>query len=451
MNDLVPVNNDPMDPTVWYAEVPRSISRFVTIGIIMLVVCFGGFGVWSFSAPLAAAVIAQGSFVATGRNKIVQHLEGGIIEDIKVIEGQTVEAGQVLMTLDQTSAQVNERELFVRKIRLQAMSERLNAEYGELQRLEFSPNLVISAGDDVEVLSILDGQKISFDLSRKTLLNDIALLERNMEALKIRSSGFKAQLESMVRRSEILQEEFETKEALFEKGLVRKGELNTIRRVQAEAEGQQARMAAEAAEISQMLLKYDEQISRTRAAYREAALDELSVIAADLESVREKARQARSVLDRAVVRAPVTGTVVRLHYHTPGGVIETGEPIAEILPADAPLIIEAQIPRTEIDSVVTGQHATVRLVGLNQRTTPVLDGLVFYLSADSVFEDTAGAPQEVYLARISLDPDEIGRVSGFIPTPGMPAEIMIQTEERTFAAYIAKPVTDSMSRAFREQ
>ncbi|MFY2823915.1 HlyD family type I secretion periplasmic adaptor subunit [Ruegeria sp. MALMAid1280] len=450
MNELVPVNNDPKDPTVWYAEVPRSINRLIVVGFVLLIACFGGFGVWSFRAPLAAAVIAQGSFVATGRNKIVQHLEGGIIQEIQVVEGQSVKAGQVMMTLDQTSAEANERELFIRKIRLQAMSERLNAEYDEKQRLEFSPNL-ITASDDTEVLSILDGQKITFDLSRKTLLNDIALLERNMEALRIRSSGFQAQLESMVRRSEILQEEFDTKQALFEKGLVRKGELNTIRRVQAEAEGQQARLAAEAAEISQMLLKYEEQISRTRAAYREAALDELGVIEADLESVREKARQARSVLDRAVVRAPVTGTVVRLHYHTPGGVIETGEPIAEILPADAPLIIEAQIPRTEIDSVVTGQDATVRLVGLNQRTTPVLQGQVFYLSADSVIEDSAGAPQEVYLARISLEPEEIERVRGFIPTPGMPAEIMIQTEERTFAAYIAKPVTDSMSRAFREQ
>ncbi len=449
MNDLVAINNDPKDPTVWYAEVPRSINRLIVIGFVLLVLCFGGFGVWSFRAPLAAAVIAQGSFVATGRNKIVQHLEGGIIEDIKVIEGQSVKQGQVLMTLDQTSAEANERELFIRKIRLQAMTERLQAEYNESDRLEFSQGL-LAATDDVEVMTILDGQRISFDVSRKTLLNDIALLERNMEALKIRSSGFEAQLASMERRSEILQEEYETKQALFEKGLVRKGDLNTIRRVQAEADGQQARLAAETAEINQMLLKYDEQITRTRSAYREAALDELGVIEADLESVREKARQARSVLDRAVVRAPVTGTVVRLHYHTPGGVIETGEPIAEILPADAPLIIEAQIPRTEIDSVVTGQDATVRLVALNQRTTPVLSGEVFYISADALVEDSSGSPQEVYLARISLEPEEIERVRGFIPTPGMPAEIMIQTEERTFAAYIAKPVTDSMSRAFRE-
>jgi len=445
MSDLVQVENS----NVWYSEVPRSISKQIVLGLIMLVVCFGGFGIWSFRAPLAAAVIAQGSFVATGRNKIVQHLEGGIIEDILVNEGEAVQAGQILMTLDQTSAEANERELFIRQIRLQAMTERLLAEHSEQERLSFSQGL-IDASDDVEVMTILDSQMLSFDVSRKTLLNDIALLERNMEVLRIRASGFEAQLSSLQRRSDILREEFETKSTLFEKGLVRKGDLNTIRRVQAEAEGQLARLHAEIAEVNQMLLKYEEQISRTRSAYREAALDELGVIEADLESVREKARQARSVLNRAVVRAPVTGTVVRLHYHTPGGVIETGEPIAEILPADAPLIIEAQIPRTEIDSVVTGQVATVRLVALNQRTTPVLYGEVFYVSADSLLEDAAGVPQEVYLARISLTPDEMGRVRGFIPTPGMPAEIMIQTEERTFAAYIAKPVTDSMSRAFRE-
>ncbi|MEM8959549.1 MAG: HlyD family type I secretion periplasmic adaptor subunit [Pseudomonadota bacterium] len=435
---------------VWYATVPRSINRLIFVGLTLMLVCFGGFGVWAFKAPLAAAVIAQGSFVATGRNKIVQHLEGGIIEEIQVQEGQVVRAGDVLMSLDQTSAMSSERELFVRKMRLQAMVERLQAEHLEADRLEFSDEL-LAASEDLEVLSILDGQRLNFEVSRKTLRNDIGLLERNMDALRIRERGFAAQLDALTLRSEILQEEHDTKIELFEKGLVRKGDLHAVRRVQAEAEGQLARLRAEVDEASQMLLKHEEQIARTRSAYRQAALEELGGIEAELESVREKIRQARSVLNRAVVRAPVSGTVVRLHYHTPGGVIETGEPIAEILPADAPLIIEAQIPRTDIDTVTNGQDATVRLSALNQRTTPVLTGKVFYVSADSLLEEQGGIPQEVYLARVSISPEELDRVRGFVPTPGMPAEIMIQTEERTFAAYIAKPITDSMSRAFREQ
>lgn len=434
---------------VWYATVPRSINRLIFVGLTLMLICFGGFGVWAFKAPLAAAVIAQGSFVATGRNKIVQHLEGGIIEEIQVKEGQVVRAGDVLMSLDQTSAKSSERELFVRKMRLQAMVERLQAEHRESDRLEFSEEL-LAAAEDIEVLSILDGQHLNFEVSRKTLRNDIGLLERNMHALQIRERGYSAQLEALTLRSEILQEEYDTKIAPFDKGLVRKGDIHAVRRVQAEAEGQLARLRAEVDETSEMLLKHEEQISRTKSAYRQAALEELGGIEAELESVREKIRQARSVLNRAVVRAPVSGTVVRLHYHTPGGVIETGEPIAEILPADAPLIIEAQIPRTDIDTVTSGQDATVRLSALNQRTTPVLTGKVFYVSADSLLEEQGGIPQEVYLARVSIAPEELERVRGFVPTPGMPAEIMIQTEERTFAAYIAKPITDSMSRAFRE-
>jgi len=124
--------------------------------------------------------------------------------------------------------------------------------------------------------------------------------------------------------------------------------------------------------------------------------------------------------------------------------------IVEILPSDEPLIIETQVPRTEIDSVQIGFPATIRLSALNQRTTPVLNGTVYYVSADTVSDSTEAA-QEVYVARISIEAEELQRVPGFTPTPGMPAEVMIQTAERTFVQYLAKPIVDSMSRAFREQ
>ncbi len=157
------------------------------------------------------------------------------------------------------------------------------------------------------------------------------------------------------------------------------------------------------------------------------------------------------MLVRSDVLAPVAGTVIRMHYFTPGGVIETGKPIAEILPSNAPLIIETMIPRNDIDTVHQGQAAIVRLSALNTRTTPVLNGTVDYISADALADTRDGQMREVYIARITLPPEELARVRGFAPTPGMPAEVMIQTSERTFAQYIAKPVVDSMSRAFREQ
>ena len=185
-------------------------------------------------------------------------------------------------------------------------------------------------------------------------------------------------------------------------------------------------------------------------ANKQAALDALETAESDLDSVREQVRGAAEVLERTVIRSPVNGTVVRAYYHTPGGVITTGKPIMEILPADVPLIIEAQVLRTEIDNIKVGEKATVRLTALNQRTTPVLNGQVFYVSADALPVQTQDGTREVYLARVSLPASELARVHNFAVTPGMPAEILIQTAERTFFDYLTKPIRDSMARAFME-
>ncbi len=175
-------------------------------------------------------------------------------------------------------------------------------------------------------------------------------------------------------------------------------------------------------------------------------------IQSERDTVHEQLREADNILARATIDAPTTGTVIRIYYHTTGGVIESGKPILEILPAGVPLIIETQVPRNDIDSVKVGQIATIRLIALNQRTTPVLKGEVFYVSADALQDrNPAGASRDAYLARINVSPTELAKVHNFAPTPGMPAEVLIQTNERTFFSYIAKPVTDSMSRAFSEQ
>ena len=246
-------------------------------------------------------------------------------------------------------------------------------------------------------------------------------------------------------------EERDDKAKLLEDGLIRRSEFNVLQRAVIEAEGQIGRLEAEIAETTHVRLKYETQIRKADSEYRQAALDDLQGIQAELESIREKARKAKSVLVRSDITAPTTGTVVRMHYHTSGGVIEPGKPIAEILPSDAPLIVEALISRTDIDDVKLGQGAVVRLSALNQRTTPVLNGEVIYISADAVADNSDGSLREVYVTRINLPPHELARVVGFAPTPGMPAEIMIQTSERTFVQYLTKPISDSMSRAFREQ
>ncbi|EAQ03237.1 putative transport protein [Pseudooceanicola batsensis HTCC2597] len=434
----------------WYAAVPRSIARQATIGLLLMAITFGGFGAWAFLAPLAAAVISQGSFVAIGQNKIVQHLEGGIIKDILVDEGDQVQAGQLLLRLDETKALANERELVLRLSRLEAIEARLLALYDGKERLTFPPHL-IEQSERAEIRQILAGQQTAFDSATEGLQNEIALLERNRAALAVRSAGYEAQLASHNEQVELLEEEFAARDILLGKGLMRRAEMTALKRTLVEAAGQIGRLEAEIGEIEQLSHKYEMQIAQTVRQHQQSALDDLQPIQGELDSIREQLAAARNVRERTDVIAPVSGTVVRLHYHTAGGVIESGRAIAEILPSEQPLIIEVQVPRVDIDSVRKGQHATIRLTALNRRTTPILYGKVIYVSADSVTDTQNGNTQEVYIARISMPVTELRRVANFTPTPGMPAEIMIQTAERTFAQYIVKPIRDSLGRAFREQ
>ncbi|MDW4548900.1 HlyD family type I secretion periplasmic adaptor subunit [Defluviimonas sp. D31] len=434
----------------WYSDVPRSVSRHTIIGIVLMVVAIGGFGIWALTAPLAAAVIAQGSFVATGHNKIIQHLEGGIIEEILVAEGDTVVKGQPLIHLEQTAALANQRELMLRRARLEAVNARLMSEFNGAERITF-PSFLVDKGQDPEIIEIMDNQRLNFETSRTKLESDVILLKTNISALDSRVIGYATHEDALRRQHVLLEEDFLAKSGLLEQGLIRKTEVNSIERAMIDAEGQLGRLSADLAETLSLKEKYQQQIDVTYNEYRQAALDEMQAIQAELDSVREQSYNAVDVLRRSVISAPVSGTVVRMHYFTSGGVIEGGKAIAEILPKNAPLIIEAQVPRNDIDDVRLGQTATVRLVSLNQRTTPVLKGEVYYVSADSLPVDASNNLREVYLARVNLPASELERVHGFTPTPGMPAEIMIETAERTFFQYLVKPIVDSMSRAFREQ
>lgn len=435
----------------WYADVPRSIRKQLAVGMILLCATFGGFGVWAFTAPLAAAVIAQGSFVATGRNKVVQHYEGGIIKELLVNEGDEVVEGQPLIKLDETAALAKERELFLRRIRLEATVARLTSQFEGDEQMEVSELLDKYRGD-AEVWSIIVNQQLNFKAQRMKQSNELSLLSQNIKALEFRSVGYNRQRDAVIEQLSLLREEHQNKKKLVSMGLLRLTEMKALERAMADAQGQIGRLEAEVAETQAQIVKGQQEVSRAEVSYREDALDKLQAIQGDLDTVREQARQAENILKRVTIIAPVTGTVIRTYYHTPGGVIESGKGILEILPKGVPLIIEAQIPRNSIDSVAVGQTATVRLVALNQRTTPVLHGELFYISADALEDSKPGMPaHDVYLARIDIPANELAKVKGFHPTPGMPAEVMIQTAQRTFFSYLVKPITDSMSRAFTER
>jgi HlyD family type I secretion membrane fusion protein len=433
----------------WYSGVPRSIGKQVWLGVLLVALAFGGFGTWSATAPLSAAVIAQGSFVATGENKIVQHLEGGIIKDLLVREGDKVIAGQSLLLLDETAANASTKQLQLRVIRLEAIRARLNAEALELDDY-VPPDTVKDHMANPDIAAVVESQRTNFKAAREKLLNETRLIEQNVAALQFRISGRQAQIESMNSQLALLREDLAAMRELREKGVVAQSSVRTAERAVFDAEGDISRLDAEVQEAYTQLEKYSGEVVQARDAARQAALDEMQTVEAELEALREQTRQAQSILNRTTISSPVAGTIVRMYYHTTGGVVESGLPIFEILPADVPLIVEVKIPRMQIDEVKEGQAANIRLTALNQRTTPVLDGEVQYISADTI-ADAQGMHRDVYLARVTISADQMARVPGFSPTPGMPAEVLVRTRERTFLDYLIKPVLDSMARAFHEQ
>jgi HlyD family secretion protein len=302
--------------------------------------------------------------------------------------------------------------------------------------------------DDPEVKAINESQIDSFKSARNKLDGQIAVLQESIAALGFQHDGGVAQINAMQRQYDLLTQEFNDKSQLLDKGLIARPQVSAVERSMVEAAGELARLKSENSGLDAQVTRLQRQITQTMNEAQETATDEMQGVEADFDAVREQIRQAGDVLGRTTIKAPVAGTIVRMYYHTSGGVIESGKAILEILPTDVPLIIEAQVPRTSIDQVVKGASASVRLTALNQRITPVLEGKVYYVSADAIASGSGNT--DVYLARVSISPAQLQRVKGFTPTPGMPAEILIETHERTFFEYLTKPIVDSMARAFRE-
>lgn len=304
---------------------------------------------------------------------------------------------------------------------------------------------------DPDIKSIIQSQNIVFHSKIVKLDEQLNLIEKNIKSLEFRYAGYEGQKQSFDRQLALLTQERDSKERLAKDGVIRKTDMLALERAIADAMGDIARLTGEMNQSEAEIAKFKQEAVIAINANKQAALDALETAEADLDSVREQVRGAAEVLERTVIRSPVNGTVVRAYYHTAGGVITTGKPIMEILPAHVPLILEAQVLRTSIDQLHEGQTAAIRLSALNRRTTPVLNGKVFYVSADSIEENAGLQVKDVYIVRVQVSDEEIAKVHNFHPVPGMPADVLIQTSERTFFEYLTKPISDSMSRAFKER
>src|SRR6195256_319242 len=443
----------------WYRNVPLSAKWPIFTGLAILVVWLGCFGVWAGVAPLNSAVVAPGTFVATGQNKLVQHFEGGIIREIAVKDGDVVEANQILIRMDDTAANAKLRRLVLKKYRLIALKARLEAEINSLETIEI-PAAFSGSARDPEVKAILERQRAELRARRASLATEESLLGKQIGGLEESIRGYQAQVQSTKDRIALFAEELKDKNSLLGQQLVRKSAVLARRRPEATLGGELGEYLGRIADSKERIAQANERIAQLHSTALRDAIKELRETEADLDDVEEQIRAVQDVVDRIDVRSPVRGIVVKKNFHTPGGVVSSGAVILELLPIGEERIIEAHVNPKDISHVSVGQQALVRLSALNQRITPMVGASVIYVSADALAEQAQAKPEpqpesdtrrEFYVVRVRLDKDDIlRRMPEFIATPGMPADVYIKTGERTFFEYIMKPVFDSFSRAFRE-
>jgi HlyD family type I secretion membrane fusion protein len=443
----------------WHLGV-RLNGRWPTrLGLFVLVACVAGFGAWAGLAPLEGAVVASGSFVATGQNKQIQHFEGGILRDSLVTEGQIVEAGQTLMRLDDTAPTAKLRRLLLKRYRLLATCARLEAEIDDKPALAV-PKALAALADDPEVTAMLTRQRVELEAKQAKLASEQEVLRKEIKGLMQSISGFEARAKSARDRASLFQEELKDKSSLLDRQLTRKSDVLALQRAEAGITGELGEVTGRIADSRERIARAEQQIESLRSAAIQRSITELREAETELDDVEEQIHAAQDVVARLEVRAPVRGAVVRINQHTSGGVIAPGAVILELLPLNDELVIEARVRPEQITHVHEGQPALVRLSALNQRSTPMIEGNVVYLSVDTVAEAEQPASRQAraadrshsFVVRVRLDAGDMrAKTPDFRPTPGMPADVFIKTAERTFFDYIITPVRDSFARAFREE
>ena len=423
------------------------IARPVTIGIAVVVAFFGGIGGWAAVATLESAAIAPGVVSVASSRKTVQHLEGGIIGQILVRDGDEVTTGQVLIRLEETQPRATLDLLRGRRRAAAALEARLIAERDGNDGVGF-PDWLLDEGDDPEVRAAIDGEMSIFVARARTLASQVAVLGQRIAQFGEEIIGLEGQLAAEDTQLALIADEMAAVVVLLEKGLERKPRLLALQRREAEIQGSRSANLAAIARVRQSIGEARLRIGELDTARINEVVEQLRETQNALFDLSERLNAAEDVMRRTEIRAAQDGTIVNLQVHTPGGVIAPGAPLMDIVPSGDTLIIEARVDPRDIDVVHWGLPARVRLTAYNQRNSVPMDGRVISVSADNIIDQRTG--QAYYLARIKLDKDPSEVMAGVSLYPGMQAEVMIVTGKRTVLEYLLAPLSRSIDRALRE-
>lgn len=438
----------PYDPNMM--DTPEQRARpTIMMGLGLMIFLFGFIFLWAALVPLQSGAVAQGRIVVDSNRKEIQHLEGGIVKEIAVKEGQLVTAGQLLVRLDNTTSQARSDLLRGEYIAARASEARLLAERDNKPSITFPEELTRLESTDQQVRDNLDSQRRLFASHKESLTGQIDVLNQKMGQSGSEIGGLREQASAASQQIALLNEEIEVVRGLLAKGNALKPRLLALERQRADLLGQRGQAQAMISRASQTGNESKINILNLKTEFLNQVVAELKETQTQVSSLSEQMRSAGDVARRVDIMAPIAGTVTGLQVHTIGGVVKSGDTLMTLIPQDDKLIVEARVTPQDIDMVHAGLKAQVRLTAFKARYLRPAEGTVMTISADRFDDQRTG--EGFFIARIEIPQSELKDIGDLKLSPGMPAETLIVTGRRTMLSYLVRPIRESFGRAFREQ
>lgn len=426
----------------------RDEKRAVRLGWLLVLAGFGGFLLWALFAPLDKGVMVNGSVVISGNRKVVQHNQGGIVDKIQVKDGDRVEAGQILLTLNEVDARSASEGLDGQYLQLVAREGRLLAEQQRLSDMVMTSRLQpLAEKSEMRVITtlqrdLLHSRQQSLKLEAEGMRSSIAGMEASLSAQR-------QVMSSKQKQRETLEQQLQGLRSLAAENYVPRNKMLENERLLAQLNGDIAQLAGDINRTRRDIEQQTLLIAQRQQEYDKEVNSELADVRALLSDVGSKKEKADFNLANIQMRAPVSGTVVGLKVFTEGGVIAPGQTLLEIVPDDQPLLVDARLPVELVDKVWPGLSVELQFVAFNQSTTPRVAGTVELLSADRLLDERDGSPY--YSLRVQVDEAGKRALEGLEVKPGMPVQGFVRTGERSFVNYLFKPLMDRLHLALTEE
>jgi len=425
-------------------SIRRHVLTVSAVGFFVVV----GFGSWVAIAELSGAVVASGSLVVDTNVKKVQHPTGGVVGELRVRDGVRVQAGDIVIRLDETVTRAN-LAIVVKGIdELMARQARLEAERDDWPELQFPVELT-SRSHEPDVRRLIEGEQKLFGFRKSARAGQKAQMKERIGQLRQEITGLAEQIEAKSGEIELILRELEGVRHLWSKNLIPIMRLTQLERESVRLRGERGQLVASTAQAHGKVTETELQIIQVDQDLRSEVSKELREIQGKMAELLERRVSAQDQLMRIDIRAPQSGIVHQLNVHTIGGVITASEPAMLIVPESDDLTVEVKMSPQNIDQLAVGQPSVLRFSAFNQRTTPEINGIVKRISGDIVTDQKSGATY--YLVHIATPVEEVARLDGLKLLPGMPVDAFIQTGSRTVLSYLTKPLRDQIVKAFRER